>query len=134
MFVYQYNATSNSWTQVGTTTFCIIEANGNDLALIDTQNNVYLYDTTTGGAPTQMGSPMIQVAQLSNGNQYCITNTQSLSLIEPTNPPTVVGSIASSAVAVFASDTNNVYYADGSGNLYSLSSTNVATPLPAMPC
>lgn len=133
MFVYQYNASSNSWTQVGTSTCCSIQANGNDLAIIDTQNNTYLYDATAGGTPTQMGSPMIQVAQLSNGNQYCITNTQSLSLIEPTNPPTVVGSIASSVVTVFASDTNNVYYADASGNMYSLSASNVSTLLPVMP-
>lgn len=131
-FVYQYNTSASSWSQVGTLTCASISGGGNFLAIIDTSNNQYVYNPATGGNPTWTGNNVLQVAQASNENQYAVNNVQALWLTEPsTSPISYTSLVSQNATGVFVSDTGLVYYADNEGNLYSITDTGTATVLPS---
>lgn len=130
--VYQYNASTSGWVPVGNFTCCRIVSNANKLALLGTDNKLYLYDASAGGAPLNTCTATIQVAQLSNGNQYGVDTNMALSLIEPSTPISYT-ILAQNVTGVFAGDTNEVYFTDNTGNLYSINASGTPTLLPAMP-
>lgn len=143
-FVYQYNAANNTWTQVGATTpwgtlTCFnITGNGTKLAMIATNNYLYIYDPMGDAGPMATGAGVIAIAQLTNGNQYQIDQGQNL-YVAQLEPEPASGSgwtwtfLASNATGVHASDTNAVYYSDNLGNLYTVAPSGAIATLPAMP-
>ncbi len=138
-FVYQYNFTNNTWTQIGASTpygtlkCSSVTANNTKLAMVATNNYAYLYDPSLGGVPACTGAGVAQIAQLANGDEYRTGTDLSLWFFNSTVPFSYTR-LQSNVVGVYASDTGNVYFVDNLGNLYSVNtSTNVATLLPALP-
>jgi hypothetical protein len=131
-FVYQYN-TNSTWTQVGNFTCSKIIANGTQLGMLGTDQTLYLYNTAAAATPASTDTSVAQVAQLSNGDQYVVTSNLDLYHIDNQQSPSTSTKLKSSAVSVYSSDTNAVYYADNLGDIYSLTdlSTNSWTELPA---
>ena len=128
--VWYYDAVNSCWGLLSPFTCAKLLANGNMAAVLGTDNTEYLYKNSS--QPTTMGTGMIQVAQLTTGDQYGIDSNLNLWLNEFGNPITHT-QLATNVTTVFASDTNAVYYTDNLGNLYSLSASGQSIKLPAMP-
>jgi hypothetical protein len=131
-FVYQYNPTTNAWTQIGTGAYAAIEGNGIYLAMIDINNVNWLY-TPASASFLKAGWSTLQVAQYPSSLQLTINNAQNLYLADTLNNPATYTQLATNATAVFISDTGVSYYADNMGNLYSITISGAQTQLPAMP-
>ncbi|MCY4045720.1 MAG: hypothetical protein OXE99_11640 [Cellvibrionales bacterium] len=133
--LYQYNASSSSWEQIATFTCASISANGSQLGIIDTNNNAYLYNATTGGTPTAFGASVATIAQLSTGNEFRMSSYSigSLWYGDLTVMPATYTCYASDVTAVFASDTDKTYFVDNKGNMSSITTGGTITALPTLP-
>ncbi len=130
--VYRYDASSVSWTPIVDFACTSIVGNGDELAIIDSLLNPYLYRATSGDPPVQTGAGVMQIAQLTNGNQYRIGPDLSLWLYEASDSPAWT-QIASDVTSIFAGDTDSVVYVDKRGDLYALSASGESTRLPKLP-
>lgn len=133
-FVFQYNSSNSTWSQVGSYTCASITGNGNKLGIVDTQNNAYVYDPTVGGSPLAAGACVESIAQLTDGTQFRVSTLNLGLWYADTNVnPITYTCLETNATGVFTSDTNQTYYADNEGNLYSITSSGSTTQLPALP-
>ncbi|MEO8671801.1 MAG: hypothetical protein ABI411_10840 [Tahibacter sp.] len=132
-FVYMYNPANASWTQVFTQTCTSITANGNMLGIQATNLYAYLYDASSAQAPVNYGVGVVQIAQLSNGNEYRTGTDLSLWYADTTVVPATYTNVALNVTGVYASDTNLVYYMDNLGNLFLINAAGVIQPIPGIP-
>ena len=133
--LYQYNASSQAWAQVGSFNVASIAASGSKLAIVDTAHNAYVYDPTAGGAPASAGASVASIAQLSNGDQFRMSSSTigQLWYADTNVQPNTLTSLESNVTSVFASDTDVAYYVDNAGNLFIVTPTGTTTPLPGLP-
>ena len=130
--VYRYETSGGgSWKALTSFKCNSIVANGNKLAIIATNNDVYTYDPTLDSTPEKTRSGILRVAPLTNGDQYWIELDQTLWLYVPTPPATWTG-VADNVTGVFASDTDDVYFSTNVGDVYAVDLAGNTRKLPAI--
>lgn len=129
-----YVLNGSSWSSLSSTTFTALSANGTKVGLVSTSNSSYLYDTVAGSL-VSTGSSVVQIAQVSNGDQYIISTDQHLYYINNQVSPPAATVLKPNIVGVAVSDTGVVYCSDNEGNSFRLVDlgSNQWTLLPALP-
>ncbi|MFP4519042.1 MAG: hypothetical protein ACLFQ5_06275 [Oceanicaulis sp.] len=132
--LYSYNGVE--WSKVMDASVASIQANNDRLAVITSDMTLHLVDTD--GTTTEVAGSVIGAAQTQNKNQFFIkSDTLELAFADNEDSPPSVTDLKPDAVGVYASDTNEIYYADKNGDVFRAQyagSTGLSwTQLPALP-
>ncbi len=131
--IYYYNG--SQWTALSNSLkFIGMSGNGNYLGMVDTNNNSYLWNASTNqfenaGSPT--ATQVLNIGQLSNGNQIIINASQNLCSVNNAASP-VVTQLATDVVGFTAVGGIYRFDADGSGYCLTDQANNTWTLLPAI--
>lgn len=136
MQAYVYNG--SSWSSLNANTYTTISSNGTKVGLVTTDNYSYLYDASSGSfgnGGSSTGSSVMQIAQVSNGDQYVINTEQILYFINNQVSPSAATELKQHVIGISVSDTDVVYCNDNEGNSYKLDDlgSNRWTQLPTLP-
>lgn len=121
MQVYFYDGFH--WYSIDSETYATLASNGDKVALVDTSNRSFLYDAVSqsfGNQGNPTGSSVVQIAQVTNGDQYVINTDQQLCYISNQASPPTTSVLKSNIVGIAVSDTDLVYCSDNEGNSYKL--------------
>lgn len=131
--IYYY--ANSQWTLISNSLkFIGMSGNGNYLSAVDTNNNSYLWNASTNqfensGSPT--ATQVLNIGQLSNGNQIIINASQNLCSVNNSASP-VVTQLATDVVGFTAVGGIYRFDADGSGYCLTDEANNTWTLLPVI--